>query len=69
MINNALLKVLAHLQSRMADDSDRGATMVEYGLLVGVVVIIIAGGAVTFGNTISTWFSTVAGEITGFGSP
>ena len=56
MINNVLPYVIARLAARH-DDADRGATMVEYGLLIGVVVLAILVGALAFGNNIADWFT------------
>ena len=38
---------------------DRGATMVEYGLLVGLIALIVALGATILGQDISTMFNNI----------
>ncbi len=65
MLTNAILHAVTRLMARRSTDTDRGATMVEYGLLIGVVVVAILVGAVAFGNNISDWFSnTLSTRIT-----
>jgi pilus assembly protein Flp/PilA len=36
-----------------------GATMVEYGLLVGLIALVVALGATVLGNDISTMFNAI----------
>lgn len=43
--------------------SDRGATAVEYGLLVALIAAVIIGVVVVFGQKISGIFSTTAGKL------
>lgn len=65
MLYNALLYIRARFASRYGGETDRGATMVEYGLLIGVVVLAILVGALAFGNNIANWFSnTLSNRIT-----
>jgi pilus assembly protein Flp/PilA len=44
-------------------DDDRGATMVEYGLIVSVIALVVVVGAAVFGNALSTFFSDLAGSL------
>jgi pilus assembly protein Flp/PilA len=44
--------------SRFRQDN-RGATMVEYGLLVGLISLIVALGATVLGQNISTMFNNI----------
>jgi len=44
-------------------DDDRGATMVEYGLIVSVIALVVVVGATVFGNALSTFFSDLAGDL------
>ena len=44
-------------------DEDRGATMVEYGLIVSVIALVVVVGATVFGNALSTFFSDLAGDL------
>jgi pilus assembly protein Flp/PilA len=47
------------LISRFRRDED-GPAMVEYGLLIGVIALVVAAAAVLLGSEISTLFSNVA---------
>ena len=38
---------------------DGGATMVEYGLLVGLIALVVALGATVLGQDISTMFNAI----------
>ncbi len=44
-------------------DEDRGASAVEYGLLVALIAVVMAVGAALFGTELSNLFTTVAGDI------
>lgn len=41
-------------------DSERGATMVEYGLMVALVALVVAVGAATFGTGLLGLFNDAA---------
>lgn len=60
-------KTLITLQSRLVDavqgKKDRGATMVEYGLLVALIAVIVAVAATTLGENIAGLFDDVAGQL------
>jgi len=45
--------VLAHVNIK----SERGATMVEYGLMVALIAIVVAVAAKELGHSVSTLFS------------
>ena len=47
------------LINRFRQDED-GPAMVEYGLLVGLIALVVACGALILGQDISTMFSNVA---------
>ena len=47
------------LINRFRRDED-GPAMVEYGLLVGLIALVVALGAIVLGQDISTMFSKVA---------
>ena len=47
------------LINRFRRDED-GPAMVEYGLLVGLIALVVALGAIVLGQDISTMFSNVA---------
>jgi pilus assembly protein Flp/PilA len=44
---------------------ERGAAMVEYGLLVGLVALGVAAAATTLGTNISTLFTTIGTYLAG----
>jgi pilus assembly protein Flp/PilA len=45
--------------------NERGASAVEYAMLVVFIALAIAAGAQTFGKDLSTWFSTTGASISG----
>ncbi|MGC1409490.1 MAG: Flp family type IVb pilin [Acetobacteraceae bacterium] len=46
--------------------SDRkGVTALEYGLLAGLIAVVIIAGATLLGTNINALFSRIAGELTG----
>lgn len=56
-----MTKFLAFLQSHIATrerHEDRGATMVEYGLLVAFIALVVVGGATLLGTQLSSLFSS-----------
>jgi pilus assembly protein Flp/PilA len=48
---------IAGIKDRLA--SEKGATMVEYGLMVALIAIIVAGGATILGGGIDQLFRDV----------
>jgi Flp pilus assembly pilin Flp len=42
---------------------ERGASAVEYAMLVVFIALALAAGAQTFGNDLSTWFSNTGASI------
>jgi pilus assembly protein Flp/PilA len=38
---------------------ERGAAMVEYGLLIGLIALVVAAGATILGTDLSTLFSNI----------
>ena len=45
-------------------DDDRGATMVEYGLLVALISVVAIAFIITIGDEVATAFSDVADALT-----
>lgn len=43
--------------------SDRGATAVEYGLMVALIAIVIIAAVTLLGNNLSDLFATVASKV------
>ncbi|MCW2918971.1 MAG: Flp/Fap pilin component [Actinomycetia bacterium] len=57
MIDNALLQVVVRLQALRDDTRDRGATAVEYGLLIAAIVVIISAAVYALGGKVLTAFT------------
>lgn len=55
--------LIALLTFFTAKDEDRGATMVEYALLVSLIAIVAIVGVTVFGNAISSFFSGLADSL------
>lgn len=65
-MNNALahiLGIVGVLQMRIEGSKDRGATAVEYGLLVGLIAAVIITIVATLGTQLSALFTTVSGKL------
>jgi pilus assembly protein Flp/PilA len=58
---NSLYSFIAMLQVRM--HREEGQTMAEYGILLGVIALVVVGVAVLLGSSISALFSNVAGKV------
>jgi len=58
-----ILVVLAWLQDRLSTDSERGAGMVEYGLVVGLIAIIAMVAVGAFGSGVSSQFSQISSSV------
>lgn len=54
-----MLKTLVKFQNR----DERGATAVEYGLMVALIAIVIIGAVTLLGGNLSTLFNTTAGAV------
>jgi pilus assembly protein Flp/PilA len=59
------LPVLSYLvKSRVRlQNSERGATAVEYGLMVALIAIVIIGAVTLLGGNLSSLFNTVATSV------
>ncbi len=57
-----MLNSLVRLQTRLAT-RDRGATAVEYGLMVALIAIVIIAAVTLLGNNLKTLFNTVATSV------
>lgn len=45
------------------ENDDRGATMVEYGLMVALIAVVVAVGAAALGGAIDTMFNDIADSL------
>jgi pilus assembly protein Flp/PilA len=55
-------KYIAKFQARMAT-AERGATAVEYGLMVALIAIVIIAAVTLLGTQMSSLFARVAGSV------
>ena len=58
-----LLALVTVVSGRFEDRKDRGATAVEYGLLVGLIAVIIIAGVSLLGTKLLALFNGIAGSI------
>ena len=61
-----MTKLIIFLQSYLAtreQSEDRGATMVEYGLIVAAIALVVVVGATVFGSALSDFFSGLADRL------
>ena len=47
-------------------DEEKGATATEYGLLVGLIAIIIVVGVGAFGTSLNSFFSSLGTRVSGW---
>jgi len=59
------VKFLPHLLRASARNNNRGAALVEYGLLVGLVAVIAIGSVSALGSSVDRTFSDVAHSLSG----
>jgi pilus assembly protein Flp/PilA len=61
---NTMLRQFVKFQNKLAQIRDeRGATAVEYGLMVGLIAVVIIFAVTTLGTKLNTLFSTVATSV------
>jgi pilus assembly protein Flp/PilA len=62
-----MLTYFTNMQAYIAQlrRDDRGATMVEYGLLVALIAVVVAVTAATLGDNIAQLFQDVADSVAG----
>ena len=58
MFNALLTRIGVTLQSKLVSD-ERGATAVEYGLIVGLIAVVIIGAVGSLGGTLLGWFNDI----------
>lgn len=57
-----MLNALVKLQTRLAT-RDRGATAVEYGLMVALIAIVIIAAVTLLGGNLNNLFTNIAGKV------
>lgn len=60
----SMLAFVAGVKDKLA--SEKGATATEYGLLVGLIALIIVGGVTAFGGALNAFFNGLAGTVNGW---
>ncbi|MER7072522.1 Flp family type IVb pilin [Terrabacter sp. NPDC000476] len=58
-----MTKLAAKVQMLANVNKDKGATAVEYGLMVALIAVVIIGAVAALGGKISDMFNTVATNI------
>ncbi len=64
-MNAALVSMMAFvsgIKTRLTAE-EKGATAVEYGIMVALIAVVIIGAVTLFGNNLSALFNQVAGTI------
>ena len=59
----SIIVLSAWLQSRLGSTGERGANMVEYGLLLALIAIIAMVAVKAFGSGVSTQFSSITSAV------
>jgi len=59
---NCFVALASYLSQRLGRD-DRGATAVEYGMMVALIAAVIVGTVVILGNQINAAFTTITGAL------
>jgi pilus assembly protein Flp/PilA len=70
MFNSALTRFGVALQSRIVavKHDDRGATAVEYGLIVGLIAVVIIAAVATLGGLLNGFFEDINDHLDGTAS-
>jgi len=58
-----LCTILGLVQNRFQDRKDRGATAVEYGLLVGLIAVVLIVAVTALGGRLQAIFQAIAAGI------
>jgi pilus assembly protein Flp/PilA len=56
-----MLTILKNMRALIRDE--RGVTAMEYGLIAGLVAVVIVGSVTTLGTSLSSTFTTVAAAL------
>ena len=59
----AMATVQAFFSERLDNRKDRGATAVEYGLMVGLIAVVIIAAVALLGNQLDALLDKVTGEL------
>ena len=58
-----IVKFQARVDALISDRKDRGATAVEYGLMVALIAVVIIGAVTLLGKQLSTLFTGVTSKL------
>ena len=58
-----IIGFLGALQGRLEGSKDRGATAVEYGLLVGLIAVVIIVAVTALGNELAALFNAIVAAL------
>jgi pilus assembly protein Flp/PilA len=61
---SAYLTTLVFVAQQRLGKATKGATAVEYGLLVALIAAVIIGAVTAFGTQLSSVFTNITGKIT-----
>jgi len=59
----SVIVLFTWLQGRVGTASERGASMVEYGLLLALIAIVALVAVKAFGSGVSSQFSTITSTV------
>ena len=59
-----LVSLVAFAQDRLKRD-EKGATAVEYGLMVGLIAVVIIAAVIALGGRLNTLFTTIVTSLGG----
>jgi len=62
-VNDLIRRVLVAFHGRKAELQERGATAVEYGMLVALIAAVIIATVVILGGQIKEAFETITGAL------
>ncbi len=63
----SLVSLVSLAQDRVRRE-EKGATAVEYGLMVGLIAVVIIGAVVFLGEELERLFDSIGGELAGAGA-
>ena len=52
---------------RVLANDERGVTALEYGLIAGLIAVVIVGSVTALGTTLSATFNIIQGKLAGVG--
>ena len=61
------IMLIGDVKAKRDEVNERGATAVEYGLMVALIAVVIIAAVTTLGTNLSTKFGTVGSSVGGAG--